>query len=192
MRTIKKMALAAAAAAMLVMAVPAMASAVVLERADSPGVPLKAGHVIDTVEGYGMTLSNTGLGSFYCAQTKTDLSSEVILNEEGTVELEHLKSGTGTECDGNRTMENIRLDSLNTSEPGVGTVSVSLRINLGWGGWCDFSGAGSFSYEPGTNVIHLANFPVNGTSPICKGTGSSKFSGNFHFSMKGVDVLFQE
>lgn len=186
MRTMKKVTLVVASVAMLVMAVPAMASASVeLWTADNPGIPAEPGTSISGSASY-VTLSETTFGEVGCGAT--NVTGEVTENGEGTIALGGM-TGTVEGCELRSgapfSLTDFTLGEVRSSELGSGTASVSYTMEVGSFWICDFFGEGSIEYEPRPNPwaepsLIEVSIPVQAVSPMCEAEeGGTVLTANF-------------
>jgi hypothetical protein len=154
------------AVAVALLALPALASAAVLQgsvtgKSYPKGTKFKAKSSFITVE-------NTGDGTLECRpESGLSLNTELLENNPN---VKLISSGLGESgcASGDYPatgVTNFSLGAMKTGSPGTGTLQASFTLYIGRIP-CSYSGEGTFTYKSGTNIIKVTA-PLRGPEIAC-------------------------
>ncbi len=171
----KKLSLLMAAVAVLVFAVPAMASAAPTATNSKTGEVLKPGTAV-TATGTDVTLTFATIGNLTCGHLNFTGTLTKNNDTEG-VESESINQFTSAECTNKNGAVNFTEIRIHTTITASGTVKITIKFVFDLGGLtCTFNGTNvAGAYSPGTDTITFTEATgLNGGA-----CGTAKLDGSF-------------
>jgi hypothetical protein len=174
---VKKLTLLATAIAVVALAVPAFANATVLTE---NGVPVGTGSHIRGLSNNAVT--RTPIGELECGAV--EVGGEVTVNNGTTVRGIGDGFESTTECkvepgEGSLTVEHIKLENIESSETGKGSVTFTFIAQLPGELECHFQGTVPGTFTEDSDIISIKGQGLEGTPSICGEKGEVEFEGDF-------------